>query len=91
MSNYIAEEVIYIKSNQFEPTEGSNPHHDVYELVHDGKIYKRRRKNKGSTNWLCKQNNCEGSVTISFRKCSRQRSAMQFCTIRTFKYLHQTS
>jgi hypothetical protein len=56
----------YIKSSHYQPTDESNPHHKGYELVVDGLIFKNNRSNTASTNWLCKEKGCKGSVTLSF-------------------------
>jgi hypothetical protein len=65
----------YIKSSQYEPITGSNPHHDGYELAVDGIIFSRHRKNKASTNWLCKHPGCAASITLDFSdRVDRQKA-----------------
>jgi hypothetical protein len=56
----------YIPNNRFNVKllNQSNPNHDGHDLCYNGILFKRHRINKNSINWLCKNSNCLGSITL---------------------------
>ena len=55
----------YIRNAAWKEADEANERRRGYNLLIDGHVFLRRRLNKDSINWACKNKHCNATVTIS--------------------------